>query len=160
MGQDIDRRMGDEIDVVRAAGERTLEVAGVEGIVKFHDALTMQFLDHAGSADANPIRIVDGIVKGIVRRSIGKKTEPVAVPRSQGALQPGVACLACAPLAAGQAAAASAPKPAMSSKRQLFRLFGLCPAGVLPDENGEGAAPPFLRFLSAFGFFFSLLLRI
>lgn len=46
------------------------------------------------------------------------------------------------------------------SRRQLFLLFGLWPAGVLPDENGEGVAPPFLRFLSAFGFFFSLLLRI
>jgi hypothetical protein len=41
-----------------------------------------------------------------------------------------------------------------------FLLFGLCPAGVLPDENGDGVAPPFLMFLSAFGFFFSLLLRI
>jgi hypothetical protein len=48
----------------------------------------------------------------------------------------------------------------MKPKCQLFLLFGLCPAGVLPDENGEGVAPPFLRFLSAFGFFFSLLLRI
>ena len=46
------------------------------------------------------------------------------------------------------------------ARRQFFLLFGLCPAGVLPDANGEGAAPPFLRFLSAFGFFFSLLLRI
>ena len=40
-------------------------------------------------------------------------------------------------------------------------LFGLWPAGVLPEANGlTGAAPPFFRFLSAFGFFFSLLLRI
>src|ERR1700738_5475548 len=42
-----------------------------------------------------------------------------------------------------------------------FLLFGLWPAGVLPAANGlTGAGPPFLRFLSAFGFFFSLLLRI
>jgi len=41
-----------------------------------------------------------------------------------------------------------------------FLLFGLWPAGVLPDENGDGVAPPFFMFLSAFGFFFSLLLRI
>jgi hypothetical protein len=41
-----------------------------------------------------------------------------------------------------------------------FLLFGLWPAGVLPDENGDGVAPPFLVFLLAFGFFFSLLLRI
>jgi hypothetical protein len=41
-----------------------------------------------------------------------------------------------------------------------FLLFGLWPAGGLPDEKGEGVAPPFLMFLSAFGFFFSLLLRI
>ena len=41
-----------------------------------------------------------------------------------------------------------------------FLLLGLWPDGGLPDENGEGVAPPFLRFLSAFGFFFSLLLRI
>jgi len=40
-------------------------------------------------------------------------------------------------------------------------LFGLWPAGVFPAANGlTGALPPFLRFLSAFGFFFSLLLRI
>src|SRR5258705_10388544 len=45
--------------------------------------------------------------------------------------------------------------------RDYFLLFGLWPAGVLPAANGlTGAAPPFLRFLSAFGFFFSLLLRI
>jgi isochorismatase family protein len=44
---------------------------------------------------------------------------------------------------------------------QFFLLFGLWPAAVLPAANGlTGAAPPFLRFLSAFGFFFSLLLRI
>jgi hypothetical protein len=48
----------------------------------------------------------------------------------------------------------------LKESRQLFLLFGLWPLGVLPDENGEGVAPPFLRFLSAFGFFFSLLLRI
>jgi hypothetical protein len=42
-----------------------------------------------------------------------------------------------------------------------FLPLGLWPAGVLADANGlTGAAPPFLRFLSAFGFFFSLLLRI
>jgi hypothetical protein len=46
------------------------------------------------------------------------------------------------------------------SPPRYFLLLGLWPAGVLPDANGEGAAPPFLRFLSAFGFFFSLLLRI
>jgi hypothetical protein len=42
----------------------------------------------------------------------------------------------------------------------IYFLLGAWPAGVLPDANGEGVAPPFLRFLSAFGFFFSLLLRI
>ena len=44
----------------------------------------------------------------------------------------------------------------------VYFLFicGLWPAGVLPDENGDGVAPPFLMFLSALGFFFSLLLRI
>jgi hypothetical protein len=45
--------------------------------------------------------------------------------------------------------------------RQLFLLLGLWPEGVLPEANGlTGAALAFLRFLSAFGFFFSLLLRI
>jgi hypothetical protein len=44
--------------------------------------------------------------------------------------------------------------------RQLFLLLGLWPAGGLPDVNGFGSALLFLRFLSAFGFFFSLLLRI
>jgi hypothetical protein len=41
-----------------------------------------------------------------------------------------------------------------------FLMCGLWPAGVLPEENGDGVAPPFFMFLSAFGFFFSLLLRI
>jgi hypothetical protein len=41
-----------------------------------------------------------------------------------------------------------------------YFLLGAWPAGVLPEANGEGVAPPFLMFLSAFGFFFSLLLRI
>ena len=51
--------------------------------------------------------------------------------------------------------------PAMTGEMDHFLLLGLWPAGVLPAANGlTGAAPPFLRFLSAFGFFFSLLLRI
>jgi len=50
--------------------------------------------------------------------------------------------------------------PGHGEETDYFLLLGLWPAGVLPDENGEGVAPPFLRFLSAFGFFFSLLLRI
>jgi len=51
--------------------------------------------------------------------------------------------------------------PAMTGEMDYFLLLGLWPAGVLPAANGlTGAAPPFLRFLSAFGFFFSLLLRI
>src|SRR3982074_2863709 len=52
------------------------------------------------------------------------------------------------------------PWPSHDEEMDYFLLLGLWPAGVLPDENGEGVAPPFLRFLSAFGFFFSLLLRI
>jgi hypothetical protein len=45
-------------------------------------------------------------------------------------------------------------------KPQPFLPIEGCPTATLPDANGEGAAPPFLMFLSAFGFFFSLLLRI
>ena len=48
-----------------------------------------------------------------------------------------------------------------NARRQFFLLLGLWPAGVFPVANGlTGVMPPFLRFLSAFGFFFSLLLRI
>ena len=51
--------------------------------------------------------------------------------------------------------------PGHDDETDHFLLLGLCPAGVLPAANGlTGATPPFLRFLSAFGFFFSLLLRI
>jgi hypothetical protein len=50
--------------------------------------------------------------------------------------------------------------PGRAVETDYFLLFGAWPAGVLPDENGDGVAPPFLMFLSAFGFFFSLLLRI
>jgi hypothetical protein len=54
-----------------------------------------------------------------------------------------------------------APRAAKKNRRQFFLLLGLWPAGVLPVANGLTGAPlPFLRFLSAFGFFFSLLLRI
>src|ERR1700682_4888171 len=52
-------------------------------------------------------------------------------------------------------------QPGHDVEIDYFLLLGLWPAGVLPVANGlTGAAPPFLRFLSAFGFFFSLLLRI
>jgi hypothetical protein len=47
-----------------------------------------------------------------------------------------------------------------ASRNQLFLGFRLWPTDVLPDENGDGVGPRFLMFLSAFGFFFSLLLRI
>jgi hypothetical protein len=123
----------------------------------------VKILDHVGSVGVNPTRIIAGTVNEIARRSIGKKTKP-PVPRSRIRLHPMVAHHGCAgcrkPFATDNAAVASRPERTMKPKRQLFRLFGLCPAGVLPDENGEGVAPPFLRFLSAFGFFFSLLLRI
>jgi hypothetical protein len=151
--------MSNEIDVVVAAGERALDVAGIEGIEKSHNVLTVNILDHIGSAGVNPTRIVDCIVNGIARRSIGKTIEPSSVAKSSRSAAQG--CTPChEPIATGNAAAASRPECAIKPKRQLFLLFGLCPAGVLPDENGEGGAPPFLRFLSAFGFFFSLLLRI
>jgi hypothetical protein len=39
MGKDVDRGVGDEIDIVAAAVERRLDVAGVEGIQKIQDAL-------------------------------------------------------------------------------------------------------------------------
>jgi len=61
----------------------------------------------------------------------------------------------CASVMAGRVV-----RPGQDDERNHFLLLGLWPAGVLPDENGEGVAPPFLMFLSAFGFFFSLLLRI
>jgi len=63
--------------------------------------------------------------------------------------------------AIGRAIRASADGDAgQGVETDYFLLFGAWPAGVLPDENGDGVAPPFLMFLSAFGFFFSLLLRI
>jgi hypothetical protein len=47
------------------------------------------------------------------------------------------------------------------AERQLFLVLKVwLTCDDLPEENGEGVAPPFLMFLSAFGFFFSLLLRI
>ncbi|MFL6809177.1 MAG: hypothetical protein ACJ8FD_09220 [Bradyrhizobium canariense] len=67
--------------------------------------------------------------------------------------------IAAAPQGAGHAVPASSPYD-LPFAIDYFLLFGLWPAGVLPDENGDGVAPPFFMFLSAFGFFFSLLLRI
>src|SRR5713226_4385292 len=39
--------------------------------------------------------------------------------------------------------------------KHYFLPYGFWPPGGLLEANGEGAAPPFLMFLSAFGFFFS-----
>ena len=46
MRQDIDRRVGDEIDIVGAAGQRALDVAGIEDIEKIQHTLPMKIVDH------------------------------------------------------------------------------------------------------------------
>ena len=46
MRQDIHRRIGKEVDVVGAARQRALDIAGVEDLEKIHHALTVKFLGH------------------------------------------------------------------------------------------------------------------
>jgi hypothetical protein len=77
----------------------------------------------------------DGVLMPSRRASITTAREPVVAP---------VAGLGCG----------------CRREEANYFLLGAWPAGVLPDANGEGVAPPFLMFLSDFGFFFSLLLRI
>jgi len=47
MRQDIDRRVGEEIDVVAAALERALDVTGIECVEKIQHALPMKLFDHS-----------------------------------------------------------------------------------------------------------------
>src|SRR6185437_6668668 len=129
-----------------------------------------------------PTRIVGGIVNRIARGSIGKIPLSGLVPRDRKRFTTG-RCNCCGALrrtlrespivrvktttacratrATPYAGASRPPGKAGKTGRQFFLLLGLWPAAGLPLANGlTGAAPPFLRFLSAFGFFFSLLLRI
>ena len=46
MRQDIDRRVGDEIDVVAAAGQGALDIAGIERLEKIQHALPVKVPDH------------------------------------------------------------------------------------------------------------------
>ena len=93
------------------------------------------------------------LVKMVLREILAKKDRREPSPRQRASPRQVWA------RPAHEAADVRENKPAFAGAR-YFLLLGLWPAGVLPDANGDGAAPPFLRFLSAFGFFFSLLLRI
>jgi len=50
MRQDVDRRIGEKIDVVGAAGQRVLNVAGIEHVQKIQQALPVKLLNHFFSA--------------------------------------------------------------------------------------------------------------
>ena len=93
------------------------------------------------------------LVKMVLREPLAKIDRYAGLRRAKG-LRPGRWARP-----AHEAANVREKKPAFAGA-SYFLLLGLWPAGVLPDANGDGAAPPFFRFLSAFGFFFSLLLRI
>src|SRR3984957_5778705 len=63
MRQDIDRRGGDEIDIVGAARQRALDVAGIERVEKVHHALAVEILWHVASPPVlDPTRIHGSIV--------------------------------------------------------------------------------------------------
>ncbi|KIZ35621.1 hypothetical protein OO17_25575 [Rhodopseudomonas palustris] len=65
-----------------------------------------------------------------------------------------------AAISAASVGFSAAQRGAMSDRPAYF-LFGAWPDGVFDAANGLTlATPPFLAFLSAFGFFFSLLLFI
>ena len=46
MRQDIDRRVGEEIDIIGAAGQRALDIAGIENFEKIQHALPMKIVNH------------------------------------------------------------------------------------------------------------------
>ncbi len=46
MRQDLDRRVGKELDVIGAAGQGALDVAGIEHFEKIQHALPMQAINH------------------------------------------------------------------------------------------------------------------
>ena len=46
MRQDIDRRVGEELDIIGAAGQRALDVAGIEHFEKIQHPLPMKFINH------------------------------------------------------------------------------------------------------------------
>jgi hypothetical protein len=46
MRQDVDRRVGDKIDVVAAAGKRALEISRIERIEEIQHALPVKIVSH------------------------------------------------------------------------------------------------------------------
>ena len=68
MGQDIDRGVGEEFDVVGAARQRAFNIAGVQHVEEIQHALTMRFLGHSSlSALVRP----DSRGQSIVQRNGG-----------------------------------------------------------------------------------------
>jgi hypothetical protein len=49
MRQDVDRSVGEELDVVAAMSQRTLDIAGIEHVEKIQYALAAQSLGHSCS---------------------------------------------------------------------------------------------------------------
>jgi hypothetical protein len=60
MRQNVDRRMGDEIDVVIAARQRALDIAGIESLEEIQHALPVEIFGHFFSAGVRSRLAVPG----------------------------------------------------------------------------------------------------
>jgi hypothetical protein len=88
MREEFDRRIGDGVEVIIAAGQRRLDVARIEALQEIEHALSIDVLDHVSSAGVEPdslsFRIVKGIAQGsssnIAARLRQIITERVAMP--------------------------------------------------------------------------------
>ena len=76
MGKQIDRGVGDELDVVGAARQRGLDIAGIVDFEEIQHALPVKILGHLHffSAGVGPDSL-GSILNGMEPRSIGKRNQ-------------------------------------------------------------------------------------
>ena len=73
MRQDVDRGVGEELDVIGAARQRGFDVAGIQGVEKVQHELTIRCLGHSPTLPVFDSALAAGsIVNGTMRRSISK----------------------------------------------------------------------------------------
>ena len=78
MGEDIDRGVGEEFDVVGAACQRAFNVAGVQHVEELQHALTVRSLGHSSlPALVRPRSRGQSIVQATAAGSISKRTQTI-----------------------------------------------------------------------------------
>ena len=79
MWQHVDRGVGEEIDVIGAAGQRRLDIAAREGIEQVHDALAIQLLHrHSRRSRSAPLRSAT-LTRGLADRQLQNLGDVAAV---------------------------------------------------------------------------------